>query len=70
MLGFSTASGITSVSFEWIPQFSANLSQTDIYIYIYRYIHVENKFGKMKGKNTKHSSVYYYNTLFVLFNII
>ena len=32
MLGFSTASGITSVSFEWIPQFSANLTQTDIYI--------------------------------------
>ena len=24
----------------------------------------------MKGKNTKHTSVDYYNTLFVLFNII
>ena len=29
-----------------------------------------NKYRKMKGKNTKHTSVDYYNTLFVLFNII
>ena len=32
MLVFSTASGITSVSFEWLPQGSANLSQTDMHV--------------------------------------
>ena len=32
MLVFSTASGITSVSFEWVPQGSANLSQTDMHV--------------------------------------
>ena len=32
MLVFSTANGITSVSFEWVSQGSANLSQTDMHV--------------------------------------
>ena len=31
-VSFSTASGITNVSFEWVPQGSANLSQTDMHV--------------------------------------
>ena len=31
-VSFGTASGIISVSFEWVPQGSANLSQTGMHV--------------------------------------